>query len=53
MTDAPGLGLRYFACDRCETVFALPDAPTECGRCAATPVRELRDVRGPDPYFAP
>ena len=52
MTDAPGLGLRYFACDRCETVFALPDAPSECGRCAAT-VRELHGVRGPDAYFVP
>lgn len=53
MTDVPGLGLRYFSCDRCETVFALPDGPDACVRCGATPLRELRDVRGPNAYFAP
>ena len=56
MTDAPSLALRYVACDACETVFALPDDPAEpdaCGRCGARPLRELRDLGGPDAYFAP
>jgi len=56
MTDAPSLALRYVACDACETVFALPDDPAEpdvCGRCGSRPLRELRDMGGPDAYFAP
>jgi PHP family Zn ribbon phosphoesterase len=56
MTDAPGLGLRYVACDACETVFALPDAaetPAGCDRCGARPLREVRGLDGPDAYFAP
>ena len=56
MTDAPSLALRYVACDACETVFALPDDPAEpdvCGRCGAGSLRVLRDMGGPDAYFAP
>ncbi|QAU12952.1 zinc ribbon domain-containing protein [Halorubrum sp. BOL3-1] len=56
MADSPSLALRYYACDACGTVFALPDdpdEPTACGRCGAGPLRELRDVRGQDAYFAP
>jgi hypothetical protein len=45
------LGLRYYACDRCETVFADVEAPPRCGRCAAERLRELtRDLQGDD-YF--
>ncbi|WP_193309746.1 hypothetical protein [Halorubrum halophilum] len=54
MTDAPSLALRYVACDACETVFALPDAPGDadaCGRCGAAALREIRGIHGPDAYF--
>jgi hypothetical protein len=45
------LGLRYYACDRCETVFADVETPPRCGRCAAEGLREItRDLQGDD-YF--
>lgn len=47
------LGLRYYACQRCETVFALPDPPTACGRCGAETVDELRPDTTAASYFAP
>ena len=56
MADTPSLALRYVACDACETVFAVPDAPelaAACDRCGARALRELRSVRGPDAYFSP
>lgn len=46
------LGLRYFACQRCETVFALPNPPDQCGRCGETALEELRDGTAAA-YFAP
>ncbi len=47
------LGLRYYACQRCETVFALPDPPTVCGRCGAETVGELRRDDTAASYFEP
>ncbi len=47
------LGLRYFACQRCETVFALPEAPSECGRCGDARLSELTGDGQAAAYFRP
>jgi rubredoxin len=45
--------LRFFACDRCETVHADAEEPSRCGRCGATRLEELTDGVQADPYFVP
>lgn len=47
------LGLRYFVCQRCETVFGLPGPPTECGRCGHERLSELSGDGDAAAYFAP
>ena len=48
--------LRFFACDACETVYALPESPAPgepCTDCRAGQLREITDALGGDAYFAP
>ncbi|WP_267641316.1 hypothetical protein [Haloarchaeobius amylolyticus] len=45
------LGLRYFACAGCETVFALPEAESRCPRCDAAGLEEITDRLDGDVYF--
>ena len=47
------LGLRYFACERCDTVFALPEPHSQCGRCGAEALAELPPDDTAGTYFAP
>lgn len=47
------LGLRFYACDRCDTVFADPDAPRECGECADGRLNEITHRLQADTYFLP
>lgn len=47
--------LRFFACEACETVYALPESPASgepCADCAGT-LREITGALGGDAYFAP
>jgi len=44
------LGLRYFACEACGTVYASPDEPSDCDRCDRG---RLADVLCDGTYFAP
>ncbi|WP_187347743.1 hypothetical protein [Haloplanus rubicundus] len=46
-------GLRFFACERCETVYAAPEEPSGCDRCADGRLAELGDADGAAAYFAP
>jgi hypothetical protein len=48
-------GLRFFACERCETVYAAPEEPSDCDRCDDGRLAELVDA-GRDAaaaYFSP
>lgn len=47
------LGLRYFACERCGTVYASPEAPSDCAACDGTRFAELTGSSGAEAYFAP
>ncbi|WP_201289223.1 hypothetical protein [Halovenus carboxidivorans] len=47
------LGLRYVACEQCETVFALPESPPRCGRCGSPRLIELDSEDGAAAYFSP
>jgi hypothetical protein len=45
------LGLRYYACDRCDAVHASPAVPPWCSRCDGRSLREItRDLQA-DAYF--
>ena len=46
------LGLRFFACERCETVYANPPAPPQCHRCDVC-LREITDSLQDESYFEP
>ncbi|WP_299235348.1 hypothetical protein [Natronomonas sp.] len=47
------LGLRYFACERCETVVAEVEAPVACRECGASEIGELTGEGSASEYFAP
>lgn len=47
------LGLRYVVCDRCETVFAVPETPSRCQRCDAPALRAVESGTGAAAYFSP
>ena len=49
------LGLRYFACEACGTVYASPDEPSDCDRCDGARFAELTDALRADAgaYFSP
>jgi hypothetical protein len=46
------LGLRFFACERCETVYANPPDPPRCARCEVA-LQEITDRLQDDAYFVP
>jgi rubredoxin len=49
------LGLRFFVCEACGTVYAAPEAPSDCDRCSGGRLAELADATrdGAAAYFAP
>ncbi|WP_435319909.1 hypothetical protein [Haloarchaeobius sp. TZWSO28] len=47
------LGLRYFACPRCETVFAFPASESRCPSCDGGTLEEITNRLHDDAYFAP
>jgi hypothetical protein len=49
------LGLRFFACEACGTVYAAPEEPTDCDRCSDGRLAELAAAArdGAAAYFAP
>jgi hypothetical protein len=47
------LGLRVFACDRCDTVFAFPEDVSQCSACKEGSLDELTQTMAHDAYFAP
>ncbi len=47
------LGLRFFVCERCETVHASPDEPPRCRDCGVGTFREITHRLQADTYFLP
>jgi rRNA maturation endonuclease Nob1 len=47
------LGLRFFACNRCDTVFADPERPLRCDSCGGDALEEITDKLQADTYFTP
>ncbi|WP_154269727.1 MULTISPECIES: hypothetical protein [Haloferax] len=47
------LGLRFFACVRCDTVYALPEAQRECDTCDGGRLEEITHTMDDDAYFVP
>ncbi|MFC6973460.1 hypothetical protein ACFQL1_19995 [Halomicroarcula sp. GCM10025709] len=47
------LGLRYFACQACDTAHAVPEELAVCGRCGSSQVEEITDQLSAAPYFSP
>jgi len=45
------LGLRFFGCSRCGTVFAAPEEPVACAECSDGDIEELTDDLRADAYF--
>jgi hypothetical protein len=45
------LGLRYVACERCETVYAVPAEPPTCRRCGAATLVDVTDRLRDGAYF--
>lgn len=45
------LGLRFYACEDCETVHADVGVPPACGRCDGGAFREITRSLGTDTYF--
>jgi len=45
-------GLRFFACEQCQTVYANPPDPPRCHRCDVA-LREITDRLQDDAYFVP
>jgi hypothetical protein len=45
------LGLRFFACDRCETVHAAPETSPSCSNCEGGPLREITNELQADTSF--
>lgn len=47
------LGLRFFACLRCDTVYAAPEEPQWCDSCGHGALKELTRRMQTDEYFVP
>ena len=47
------LGLRFFVCERCDTVFAFPEDVSRCSACEEGSLDELTQTLAYDAYFAP
>ncbi len=45
------LGLRFFECRRCATVYAGPEAPPRCDDCPGEEFAELTGRLQADTYF--
>ncbi|WP_440990652.1 hypothetical protein [Haloarchaeobius baliensis] len=45
------LGLRFFTCKACETVFAGVDEPAVCSECDASRFDEVTGALQHEPYF--
>ncbi len=45
------LGLRFFVCDACETVYADVEKPPRCSDCDAEPVVEMKAATQAADYF--
>ena len=46
------LGLRFFACSQCETVYAVPEGTDECSRCDGGRLAELPSDSRAGAYFS-
>jgi len=46
------LGLRFFGCQRCDTVYAGPEPPPRCTDCAGDEFAELTERLQGDTYFS-
>jgi rRNA maturation endonuclease Nob1 len=42
---------RFFACDRCDTVFADPERPPYCDSCGEPSLTEITRALQADRYF--
>lgn len=47
------LGLRFYECRRCATVYAVPDVPPSCSECKGHEFVDLTDQLQDDTYFSP
>lgn len=45
------LGMRFFACSGCETVYAGPEPPHRCDDCHSGSLEEISDKLRGDAYF--
>lgn len=45
------LSLRFFVCQQCETVFAEPQTPPDCGCSSHDSMEEITDDVQTEPYF--
>jgi len=45
------LGLRFFVCQECETVFAEPEAPSDCTCSSHDSIEEITADLQTEPYF--
>ena len=45
------LGLRFFVCQQCETVFAEPEEPVDCGCSSRDSIEEITADVQTEPYF--
>jgi hypothetical protein len=50
--DSDVLGIRFFACEACGTIYADVDEPPWCYRCDGTSFGELDVGTGAADYFA-
>ncbi len=51
--QVPVLGLRFFACDGCDTVYADIEEPPRCRNCGGETVDELGSGTQAAEYFTP
>jgi hypothetical protein len=47
------LGLRFYECCGCATVYAVPDVPPLCSECEGSKFVDLTDQLQDDTYFSP
>ena len=45
------LGVRFFACEGCDTVYAGVEPPERCGDCGSVSIEEISDRLRADTYF--
>jgi formate dehydrogenase maturation protein FdhE len=47
------LGLRFYECRSCATIYAVPDVPPSCSKCEGSEFVDLTDQLQDDTYFSP